>query len=89
MQPKDPQVREQVKHPSFRQLQHFTRLCCSLYQGLNSCSDSSRYVLCLDDDVELHPRSLRELVSSLEQDATLFMATGECTLRQDPLCQCR
>lgn len=34
-------------------------------------------MLFLDDDVELHPGSVEELVSVLERDPTLFMATGQ------------
>ncbi|KAG2437459.1 hypothetical protein HXX76_006109 [Chlamydomonas incerta] len=34
------------------------------------------YVLCLDDDVQLHPGSVAELVAEMEADPGLFMATG-------------
>lgn len=36
-----------------------------------------KWVLCLDDDIELHPRSLGDLVAAAEADSHVFMATGE------------
>ena len=35
-----------------------------------------KWVLCLDDDIELHPRSLADLVAAAEADPHTFMATG-------------
>ncbi len=37
---------------------------------------SSSFVLFLDDDVEMHPRCLEQLVALLRADPSLFMATG-------------
>ncbi len=50
----------------------------SLVAGCRASSGRSAYVLFLDDDVELHPRCLEQLVDVMQRDRTLFMATGEC-----------
>lgn len=34
------------------------------------------YILCLDDDIVLHPGALEALVSGLAVDGACFMATG-------------
>ena len=36
-----------------------------------------KWVLYLDDDIELHPGSLADLVAAAEADPHVFMATGE------------
>ena len=38
-----------------------------------------KWVLCLDDDVLLHPSSLADLVAAVEADPEAFMATGEAS----------
>lgn len=43
--------------------------------------DSSGYVLCLDDDVALHPGTVARLVDELESDGSAFMATGARLVR--------
>lgn len=48
----------------------------NLQSGISQCSAASKYVLCLDDDVSLHPSTISMLVDVLERDPTLFMATG-------------
>lgn len=44
--------------------------------GVRAASQGAQYVLCLDDDVLLHPGLLAALVRDMEADHTLFMATG-------------
>jgi hypothetical protein len=48
----------------------------SLISGASVCAPDSKYVLFLDDDTEMHPGCLAELVALLERDPSLFMATG-------------
>jgi len=48
----------------------------SLCHGVAVASARSKYVLCVDDDVQLHQHTLTTLVSRLEGDASLFVATG-------------
>ncbi|GAX79525.1 hypothetical protein CEUSTIGMA_g6966.t1 [Chlamydomonas eustigma] len=48
----------------------------NLCQGVQQCNPASEYILFLDDDVQLHPGTIGELVKMLECDASLFMATG-------------
>lgn len=43
---------------------------------VQAASPQSSYVLCVDDDVCLHPTTLQDTVSSLEDSAHAFMATG-------------
>jgi hypothetical protein len=65
-------------------LQHCLRNAVSnpcfakLASGALAAAPSARYLLFLDDDVECHPATLRDLVGVLERDASLFMATGVC-----------
>ena len=58
-------------------------LCCrvlarprSLLAGIRQASPEAAYLLCLDDDVLLHPGLLAALVRDMEADPSLFMATG-------------
>ncbi|EFJ40451.1 hypothetical protein VOLCADRAFT_119967 [Volvox carteri f. nagariensis] len=52
----------------------------NLCAGIESCDPrvarDGGYIMCLDDDVALHPGSLAELVSELEGRPHVFMATG-------------
>lgn len=48
----------------------------SMQAGVAACPGMSKYVLFLDDDIELHPGSIEELVNSMEQDSQVFVATG-------------
>lgn len=52
----------------------------SLSAGIESCdprvAQDAGYVLCLDDDVAMHPGSLEELVGDLEEQKHAFIATG-------------
>ena len=45
--------------------------------GIKAASGSSKYVLCLDDDVMLHPTAVSMLVAASEDDPEAFMVTGE------------
>lgn len=49
---------------------------CSLQAGIKEAAAGSEYILCLDDDIMLHPRMLQDLVAKLECDPSWFMATG-------------
>lgn len=49
----------------------------SLLAGIRQAGPGSQYILCLDDDVLLHPGLLASLVRDMEADPSLFMATGE------------
>lgn len=49
----------------------------NLVQGVHNASPDSKYVLCMDDDVRMHPTMLIDLVESLEYDpSSPYMATG-------------
>ncbi|GIM01680.1 hypothetical protein Vretimale_6482 [Volvox reticuliferus] len=52
----------------------------NLCAGIESCDPrvarEQGYILCLDDDVALHPGSLRDLVEDLQRRPDVFMATG-------------
>lgn len=48
----------------------------NLQAGIRTACTAHKWVLCLDDDIELHPRSLADLVAAAEADPTAFMATG-------------
>lgn len=45
--------------------------------GIKAASGSSKYVLCLDDDVMLHPTAISMLVAAVQDDPEAFMVTGE------------
>ncbi len=49
----------------------------SLLAGVRQAGPDSQYILCLDDDVLLHPGLLASLVRDMEADPSLFMATGK------------
>ncbi len=49
---------------------------CSLVHGIRACSPAAAYVLCLDDDVALHPGSLAEMVAGMERERDVWMTTG-------------
>lgn len=51
----------------------------NLINGVCIASPTSKYVLCMDDDVRMHPTMLTDLVKSLEHDPSVYMATG-CAL---------
>ena len=55
---------------------HNNPSACSILTAVAAASPASRYVLCLDDDVVLHPGALPTLVAALLTDPTLLMATG-------------
>mmetsp|Transcript_19855 Transcript_19855/g.55228 ORF Transcript_19855/g.55228 Transcript_19855/m.55228 type:complete len:405 (+) Transcript_19855:295-1509(+) len=44
--------------------------------GVEMANPASKYAFFLDDDVQLHQSSLEDLVGCLENDSSLFMATG-------------
>ncbi len=48
----------------------------NLQRGILEASQDSKYVLCLDDDVQLHPGFLQTAVDRMESDSTAFMLTG-------------
>ena len=48
----------------------------NLQRGILKASQDSQYVLCLDDDVQLHPGFLQMAVSRMEADSAAFMLTG-------------
>lgn len=48
----------------------------NLLAGIRQAGPGSQYILCLDDDVLLHPGLLASLVRDMEADPSLFMATG-------------
>lgn len=49
---------------------------CSIQTAVREAAASSEYILCLDDDIILHPGLLQELIAKLECDSSWFMATG-------------
>ena len=48
----------------------------NLQRGILEASQDSKYVLCLDDDIQLHPGFLQMSVKEMEQDSAAFMLTG-------------
>lgn len=48
----------------------------NLQRGILKASKASKYVLCLDDDVQLHPGFLEMAVGHMEADSAAFMLTG-------------
>ncbi len=48
-----------------------------LLAGMQAACREHKWVLCLDDDVLLHPGSLADLVAAAEADPSAYMATGE------------
>ncbi|KAK9803983.1 hypothetical protein WJX72_010372 [[Myrmecia] bisecta] len=48
----------------------------NIQTGIWAAESAHKYVLCLDDDVVLHPGSLQMLVDSMEAQPDMFMATG-------------
>ena len=49
----------------------------NLQRGILNASQDSKYVLCLDDDVQLHPGFLQMAVEHMEADSAAFMLTGQ------------
>lgn len=49
---------------------------CSIQTAIREAAARSEYILCLDDDIILHPGLLQELIAKLECDSSWFMATG-------------
>ena len=45
-------------------------------QTIQAASEDSEYVICVDDDVALHPSTVSESVAALERDQSAFMLTG-------------
>ena len=52
----------------------------NLRRGILEASQNSKYVLCLDDDIQLHPSFLQTAVHQLESDPSAFMLTGAASL---------
>jgi hypothetical protein len=52
------------------------QVSCSLCKGCRSVDNETKYVLCLDDDVEPHLDLLLDMATMLEEDRSMFMATG-------------
>ena len=52
----------------------------SVQAGIRGAATGSEYILCLDDDILLHPGMLQDLVAKLECDPSWFMATGSLPL---------
>lgn len=48
----------------------------SLIAGIRAADSAARYILCLDDDVHLHPKALESLVRDMEASPELRVATG-------------
>lgn len=48
----------------------------NLHHGILKASNSSKYVLCLDDDIQLPPSFLQMAVACMEQNPSVFMLTG-------------
>ena len=49
----------------------------NLQRGILKANQDSKYVLCLDDDVQLHPGFLQMAVSHMQADSAAFMLTGQ------------
>lgn len=49
---------------------------CSILAGIAAAAGDTRYILCLDDDIVLHPGTLAALVAGLAANDDCFMATG-------------
>lgn len=58
------------------QAQRTSQKIHNLMAGIRAASPDAAYVLCLDDDVQLHPGLLEALVRDMEGDPSLPMATG-------------
>lgn len=48
----------------------------NICHGIRAAAAGNKYVLCLDDDVQLHRDTLSTFVARLERDPSFFMATG-------------
>eukprot|EP00798_Chlamydomonas_sp_ICE-L_P006107 gene6107-2709_t len=57
----------------------------NLLAGADAASASSAYTLFLDDDVDLHPSAVEDLVDTLERDPTQFVWGGCILLRAGQL----
>jgi hypothetical protein len=49
---------------------------CNLMGGIEAASPSSAFLLCLDDDVHLHPATLTSLINDMMANPSLRVATG-------------
>ena len=49
---------------------------CSLLAGIGAAHPQAGYVLCIDDDVQLHPTFLASLITDMEAAPDLRFATG-------------
>ncbi|GFR40244.1 hypothetical protein Agub_g814 [Astrephomene gubernaculifera] len=56
--------------------QKIHNLCAGIEAADPRVASEGGYVLCLDDDVALHPGSLEDLVAEMEARPDVFMATG-------------
>ena len=54
---------------------------CSILTGVAAAAKAAAYILCLDDDIVLHPDALAGLVLGLAADDSCFMATGKRPIR--------
>ncbi|KAI3425799.1 hypothetical protein D9Q98_007774 [Chlorella vulgaris] len=70
------QGRRPVRVQSAGFAEHTSQKIHNLLAGIRQASADSQYVLCLDDDVLLHPGLLASLIRDMEADPGLFMATG-------------
>lgn len=43
---------------------------------MQSANPAHKWVLCLDDDIHLHPSTLDDLVAAAEAEPFIFMVTG-------------
>lgn len=48
----------------------------NLIAGIRAAHSASKYILCLDDDIHLHPTTLQNFVFDMEQNPSIFMCTG-------------
>lgn len=48
----------------------------NLQRGVLEASQDTEYILCLDDDVQLHPGFLQMAVEEMQSDSAAFMLTG-------------
>ncbi|BDA40970.1 hypothetical protein COCOBI_01-6250 [Coccomyxa sp. Obi] len=49
---------------------------CNLKTGILAANQAHKWLLCLDDDVLLHPTTLDDLIAAAEADPCSFMVTG-------------
>lgn len=54
----------------------FPVLLCSLIAGISATQPGSKYVVCIDDDVQLHPMALSSLIMDMEECPECHVGTG-------------